>query len=77
METETELKEYKVQRKFIGWEETTVEAKSFEEAVQIAEDKDSWYDARGGFEATEDYWVEDTETEETRTLVDGNDWRKN
>lgn len=74
MEDNKELNEYKVQRKFIGWEETTVEAKSFDEAVQIAEDKDSWYDAMDSYLATEDYWVKNEDTNEIKTRMENENW---
>lgn len=66
--------EYEVQRKFIGWETCTVEATSYDEAVELAEQQDGWYDATDSYLATEDYWVNNRDTKEARVKREGEDW---
>lgn len=77
MEDNKEPKEYKVQRKVIAWEETYIEAESFQEAVDKAYDLSSYeWEMLNESEATDDYWIEDTESGESRTVLDG-EWSKN
>lgn len=66
--------EYEVQRKYIGWETCTVEASSFDEAVELAEEQDSWYDAPDSYLSTEDYWVNNRDEKEAKVRREGEDW---
>lgn len=66
--------EYVVQRKYIGWETCSVEAESFDEAVDLAEEKDSWDDALDSYTTTEDYWAQNLDTNETRMRQENAEW---
>jgi len=61
-----EKQEYKVQRKVITWEQVRVEATSFDEAIELAEDSDGWDEAYDSSQATDTYWVMNEDTNETR-----------
>jgi hypothetical protein len=54
--------EYIVQRKVITWEHVAIEATSFDEAVELAEDSDGWDEVYDASEATDTYWVKNTDT---------------
>lgn len=69
-----ETQEYKVQRKVITWEEVVVEATSFDEAVELAEESDGWDEVYDASEATEDYWVKNLDTNDVRTRMEGEEW---
>lgn len=58
--------EYTVQRKVITWEQVRVEAKSFDEAVELAEDSDGWDEVYDASEATDTYWVKNEDTNEAK-----------
>jgi hypothetical protein len=61
-----EKQEYTVQRKVIAWEQVSVEATSFDEAVELAEDSDSWDEVYDQSEATDTYWVKNEDTDEAK-----------
>ncbi len=69
-----ELQEYTVQRKVISWEQVSVEATSFEDAIEQAEDSDDWDEVYDQSEATEDYWVKNEDTDEARMKIEGSGW---
>lgn len=71
-----EKQEYVVQRKYIGWETCSVEATSFDEAVELAEEKDSWDDALDAYQTTEDYWVHNLDTKVVQTRMEGETWEE-
>jgi hypothetical protein len=51
---------YKVQREYTNWEQITIEAKSREEALEIADDEEIWefaYDVNS-YNYTGEMWVE-------------------
>lgn len=62
------MERYEVQRKVIAWEKTYVEANSFEEAVEKAQQSYDWDLISDDYERTDQYWVENQETEEQRDL---------
>lgn len=70
-----ETQEYKVQRKVITWEQVYVDATSFDEAVELAEEQGGWDEVYDASEATEDYWVENLDTDEIRVRAEGEDWK--
>ena len=50
---------YKIQREYINWEETTVEADSKEHALELAKDDYTWdnaYDVNT-YNYTGDFWI--------------------
>lgn len=55
------MSEFRIQRKAEVWYETTVEADNEEEAIEIA---DFSYLNEAGFEWTDDYWSEETESDD-------------
>lgn len=55
--------DYLVQRKVIAWEYVNVEATSFDEAVELAEDSDRWDEVYDQSEATDTYWVKNEDTD--------------
>lgn len=59
---------YEVQRKVIAWEKIYVEAQSFEEAVEKAQDSYDWDLNVYDYERTDDFWVQNQETDEQRDL---------
>jgi hypothetical protein len=61
-----EKQEYTVQRKVIAWEFVSVEATSFDEAVELAEDSDGWDEVYDQSEATDTYWVKNEDTDEAK-----------
>lgn len=69
-----ETQEYLVQRKVIAWEQVSVEATSFDEAIELAEDSDGWDEVYDQSEATEDYWVKNLDTDEARIKYEGKEW---
>jgi hypothetical protein len=58
--------EYLVQRKVITWEQVRVDAKSFDDAVELAEDSDGWDEVYDASEATDTYWVKNEDTNEAK-----------
>ena len=62
-----EKQDYTVQRKVITWEYVNVEATSFDEALELAFDGESWDEVYDQAEATEDFWVKNTDTDEARS----------
>jgi hypothetical protein len=62
-----EKQEYTVQRKVITWEFVNVEATSFDEALELAHDSESWDEVYDQAEATEDYWVKNQDTDVAKT----------
>jgi biopolymer transport protein ExbB/TolQ len=58
---------YTVQRKFTQWETVKVEADSFEDAIELANDSDYWSAIEETYDYTDDYWVRNDETLEDRT----------
>ena len=70
-----ETQEYKVQRKVITWEQVYVDATSFDEAVELAEESDGWDEVYDASEPTEDYWVENLYTNSVQTRMEGEDWK--
>ena len=73
-EQEQELTTYEVQRKVITWETQTVQASSFEEAIDIAEDKDDWDETYDQTQPTETYWVSDVYGNEAKIRDDHENW---
>lgn len=63
---------YIVQRKVIAWEEVIVEADSIEEAVDKSYDllAHEWQ-LLEDYETTDDFWVKNLETQETKLSIDG------
>jgi hypothetical protein len=61
-----EKQDYIVQRKVIAWEQVSVEATSFDEAIELAEDSEDWDEVYDQSEATEDYWVKNQDTNQAR-----------
>lgn len=59
---------YEVQRKVIAWEKIYVEAESFEEAVEKAQGSYDWDLNVYDYERTDDFWVQNQETDEQRDL---------
>lgn len=59
--------EYTVQRKVIAWEYVNVEAESFDEALELAEESDGWDEVYDQSEATDTYWVKNQDTDEAKT----------
>lgn len=66
--------EYEVQRKYIAWETTLVEANSFDEAIDIAEEEGGWFDAPDSYEATADYWVNNRDTDVAKIRREFTGW---
>lgn len=66
--------EYIVQRKVIAWEQVRVEATSFDEAIELAEDSDGWDEVYDASEATEDYWVKNEDTDEAKIKREYGGW---
>lgn len=59
---------FTVQRQIMAWETQKVEADSFEEAIEKADDSFyGYYAMTETFEPTGDYWVRNEDTEEDRT----------
>jgi hypothetical protein len=71
-----EKQDYLVQRKVIAWEQVSVEATSFDEAIELAEDSEDWDEVYGQSMATDDYWVKNEDTGVAR-IRDGmlNEWQ--
>lgn len=61
-----EKQEYRVQRKVIAWEQVIVEATSFDEAIDLALESDGWDEIYDQSEATDDYWVNNLDTEDAK-----------
>lgn len=62
------MAQFTVQRKITAWESQTIEADSFEDAIEKAEDRyHAYYTITETFEPTGDYWVRDNDTLEDRT----------
>lgn len=61
-----EKQEYEVQRKVITWERVRVEATSFDEALELALESDGWDEIYDQSEATDDYWVNNLDTEDAK-----------
>jgi hypothetical protein len=68
------MAEFIVQRKAIIWEQQLITAESFDEAIEIAEGVSDWREAEDAYLATEDYWVQNVDTEETRIKTEHSDW---
>jgi len=52
---------YKIQREYTNWEEITVEADSEDQALELAEDEDTWeyaYDVNS-YNYTGETWIEE------------------
>lgn len=66
------MAQWNIEQKAEVWYTTTVEADTFEEAINKAEDKGDWYrvDDALGVDFTEEYWGENTETGEQFTLTE-------
>lgn len=69
-----ELNTYEVQRKVITWETQTVEATSFENAIEIAEEEEDWDGVYDQSEPTETYWVSDVYGKEAKIRDDQGNW---
>jgi hypothetical protein len=68
--------EYTVQRKVISWEQVSVEATSFDEAVELAEDSEGWDEVYDQSEATEDYWVKNQDTNQAKMKLEYGGWEE-
>jgi hypothetical protein len=66
--------EYIVQRKVIAWEQVSVEATSFDEAIELAEESDGWDEVYDQSEATEDYYVKNLDTNEAKMKREFGGW---
>jgi hypothetical protein len=66
--------EYTVQRKVIAWEQVSVEATSFDEAIELAEESDGWDEVYDQSEATEDYYVKNLDTNEAKMKREFGGW---
>lgn len=66
--------EYIVQRKVIAWEQVRVEATSFDEAIELAEESEGWDEVYDQSEATEDYWVKNEDTDEAKIKREYGGW---
>lgn len=62
-----EKQDYEVQRKVITWERVSVEATSFDEALELALESDGWDEVYDQSEATDDYWVKNEDTDEAKS----------
>lgn len=62
-----EKQDYEVQRKVITWERVSVEATSFDEALELALESDGWDEVYDQSEATDDYWVKNQDTDEAKS----------
>lgn len=74
MSEQEELTTYEVQRKVITWETQTVEATSFENAIEIAEEEEDWDGVYDQSEPTETYWVSDVYGKEAKIRDDQGNW---
>ena len=63
------MAKYEVQRKIIAWESQIVEADSFDDAVEKAdEDFHAYHELTETFEPTGNYFVTNLETDETEAI---------
>ena len=63
------MAKFEVQRKIIAWESQIVEADSFDDAVEKAdEDYHAYYAQTDSFEPTGNYFVTNLETDETESI---------
>lgn len=69
-----EKQDYLVQRKVIAWEQVRVEATSFDEAIELAEESEGWDEVYDQSEATEDYWVKNEDTDEAKIKREYGGW---
>ncbi len=63
---------WSVEQRVEVWYTTTVEAETPEQAIRIADDSGDWYIQDNNFqEWTDNYWLENNDTEEQYTCYNG------
>lgn len=60
---------FTVHRKAVIWEAQTVEAETYEDAIEATYDsKFDWAEVDDTYEATDSFWIRNEDTEEDRTF---------